>query len=345
MAACPLDWRSIFLLGSRWDEHDAVYDGDWDFSHLPDVLARATDGVAATGGSSSSSSSSSSQPRRQSIFLFGAVEPQWVGEKVVPIPTLVALVLTETEDRAAAAGGAAGGAAATGAASPWNAAPVEYLACTSVQMNGEDILPFSALRLAWQPVVGVEGRKRKQSQEQQHPSQRLFYLTCNVRAGRRGRMPDGNARRYEYAMPYTIRDGGEPAPVTDVMVQWRPSCRDPEERPLSFSFDKTVDRLRTFIPEFLEEHQLFAAEGRDDDNDALAEELEAAIRQAFKSRRAELAQEADARKTFLAEELTDDDRAALDTMRVLKIYPSKGVDGKLKSDFVNRYYGKADEVV
>ena len=74
-------------------------------------------------------------------------------------------------------------------------------------------------------------------------------------------------------------------------------------------------------------------------------ELEAAIRQAFKSRRAELAQEADARKTFLAEELTDDDRAALDTMRVLKIYPSKGVDGKLKSDFVNRYYGKADEVV
>ena len=80
-----LDWRDVFFLGSKWDEQEAVNQTTRDFSHLRETISTACAEFASSGGGPAMPCGS--------VYIFGSVEPQWLEGRVVPIPSLVALLL------------------------------------------------------------------------------------------------------------------------------------------------------------------------------------------------------------------------------------------------------------
>ena len=175
-----------------------------------------------------------------------------------------------------------------------------------------------------------------------------------MRNGGRGRYIDERRRKeFEYAMPYLLRSKDipdEPEPVTHVTAvytarQPAPSSannkkkknqQQPKARRIEFGFDKEVDRTQLFIPDFLEEN------GLDEDE---YDDVKDCLKAAFAAARAAEAERVEALRRKLEDDTTPRERAAVDAAVIVKVYPGNAeIDARVKTPFVNRYYGTAAEV-
>lgn len=112
-------WKTVFPVGTEWDQLDAVYNIKWDFSNLESALEE--------GG----------ELYQKRVYLFGCTEPQLVffkGQgKVICVPAVVAVVSSRP--------------------------PSDKIGVKSVQRENEEIIPMKEMKMAWFPYIPLEDRQ------------------------------------------------------------------------------------------------------------------------------------------------------------------------------------------
>eukprot|EP00617_Octactis_speculum_P018246 CAMPEP_0185772318 /NCGR_PEP_ID=MMETSP1174-20130828/68311_1 /TAXON_ID=35687 /ORGANISM="Dictyocha speculum, Strain CCMP1381" /LENGTH=312 /DNA_ID=CAMNT_0028458521 /DNA_START=20 /DNA_END=958 /DNA_ORIENTATION=+ len=253
-------------------------------------------------------------------YVFGSTEPQQFNIqngskseiKVIPVPVMVA-VLSEV-------------------------APPSLVGITSIQSSKEKIVDMRELKMSWyswRPDI----RQRRDRTRTRATHSRIFVLDCTLRNyGRGPYIREERRKLFEYALPYILREQDvpdEPRPVTHVTAEY--TSRLSKKR-IEFVFDKEIDRTVTFIPDLIEVEKL-----EEDEFDDIKE----ALKSAFKLKRAEEAcRLAELRATI--EKRSDKERIAMEALQTRKYYPKSEIVGdqidRFKTNFINRYYGRANSV-
>ncbi|XP_059432329.1 protein HEAT INTOLERANT 4-like [Corylus avellana] len=244
------------------------------------------------------------------VYLFGCTEPQLVsfkGEsKIICIPVVVAVV------------------------SPFP--PSDKIGVNSVQREAEEIIPMKQMKMDWVPYIPLENRG---SQVESLHSQ-IFILSCTQRRAALKHLKIDRLKKYEYCLPYFYQPFKEDEleQSTEVQIIF-PS----ETKPIFCEFDWELDELEEFTDKLIQEEEL-----AEDQKDAFKEFVKEKVREAKKANR----EAREARKKAL-EEMSEDTKAAFENMRFYKFYPVQTPDSpdvsNVKAPFINRYYGKAHEVL
>ncbi|KAB1998652.1 hypothetical protein ES319_D12G104200v1 [Gossypium barbadense] len=244
------------------------------------------------------------------VYLFGCTEPQLVpykGEnKVICIPVVVAVV------------------------SPFP--PSDKIGINSVQREAEEIVPMKQMKMDWVPYIPLENRD---SQVDRLQSQ-MFILSCTQRRVALKQMKIDRLKKYEYCLPYFYQPlkEDELEQSTEVQIIF-PAA----QKPVFCEFDWELDELDEFTDQLIEADELDK-----DKKDAFKEFVKERVREAKKANR----QAREARKKALGE-MSEETKAAFVNMRFYKFYPVPTPDtpdvSNVKAPFINRYYGKAHEVL
>ncbi|TKY60345.1 hypothetical protein E2542_SST17443 [Spatholobus suberectus] len=244
------------------------------------------------------------------VYLFGCTEPQLVmfkGEsKVVCIPVVVAVV------------------------SPFP--PSDKIGINSVQREAEEIIPMKQMKMDWVPYIPLEDRD---SQVDRLKSQ-IFILSCTQRRSALKHLKLDRLKKYEYCLPYFYQPFKEDELEQSTEVQ---IIFPAEPKPVFCEFDWELDELEEFTDNLIQEEEL-----SEDQKDAFEEFVKEKVREAKKANR----EAREARKKAI-EEMSEETKAAFESMRFYKFYPVQSPDApdvsNVKSPFINRYYGKAHEVL
>lgn len=246
----------------------------------------------------------------QKVYLFGCTEPQLVpfkGENIVIcIPAVVAVV------------------------SPFP--PSDKIGINSVQREAEEIVPMKQMKMDWVPYIPLE---RRDSQVDRLKSQ-IYILSCTQRRAALKHLKIDRIKKYEYCLPYFYQPFKEDEleQSTEVQIIF-PS----ELKPVFCEFDWELDELEEFTDKLIEEEELSK-----DEKDEFKNFVKEKVREAKKANR----EAREARKKAL-EEMSQDTKAAFQNMRFYKFYPVQTPDtpdiSNVKAPFINRYYGKAHEVL
>lgn len=244
------------------------------------------------------------------VYLFGCTEPQLVsvkGEnKVVCIPVVVAVV------------------------SPFP--PSDKIGINSVQRESEEIIPMKQMKMDWVPYIPLENRD---SQVDRLKSQ-IFILSCTQRRAALKHLKIDRLKKFEYCLPYFYQPFKEDEIEQSTEVQ---IIFPGEPKPVFCEFDWELDELEEFTDKLIQEEEL-----SEDQKDAFKEFVKEKVREAKKANR----QAREARKKAL-EEMSEETKAAFESMRFYKFYPVPTPDtpdiSNVKAPFINRYYGKAHEIL
>lgn len=249
----------------------------------------------------------------EKVYLFGCTEPQLVTLKdasmVVPIPAVVAVV------------------------SPH--APSNKVGIKSVQMEGENIVSMRHMKMDWVPYIPSD--VRDYVSVERYKSQ-IFTLKCVQRRVALKQLKEERVKKYMYCLPYFTNplneEEAEQETVVSIMYPF-----DDERPPLLTDFDWEMDELEDFTEDLIKDESL-PAEEKDKFKDFVKQTVSTEKkrqRQAKEARRKEI------------EEMSPETKAAYENMRFYKFYPvpspgTPDISG-LKVPFINRYYGKALEVL
>lgn len=246
----------------------------------------------------------------QNVYLFGCTEPQLVplkGEnKVTLIPAVVAVV------------------------SPFP--PSDKIGVNSVQREAEEIIPMKQMKMDWVPYIPLENRD---SQVDRLKSQ-IYILSCTQRRAALRHLKIDRLKKYEYCLPYFYQPFKEDEleQSTEVQIMYP---IDP--KPVFCEFDWEMDELEEFTDNLIKEEELPESE-----KNAFKEFVKEKVREAKKANR----EAREARRKAL-DEMNEATKAAFQNMKIFKFYPVQTEDtpdiSNVKSPFINRYYGKANEVL
>lgn len=244
------------------------------------------------------------------VYLFGCTEPQLVplnGEnKLTVIPVIVAVV------------------------SPFP--PSDKIGINSVQREAEEIIPMKQMKMDWIPYVPLENRD---SQVDRLKSQ-IFILGCTQRRAALKHLKIDRVKKFEYCLPYFYQPFKEDELEQSTEVQ---IIFPAEPKPVFCEFDWELDELEEFTDKVIEEEEL-----SEDQKEAFKEFVKEKVREAKKANR----EAREARKKTLAE-MSEETKQAFENMMFYKFYPVQTPDtpdiSQVKSPFINRYYGKANEVL
>ncbi|GAA0150587.1 hypothetical protein LIER_09502 [Lithospermum erythrorhizon] len=244
------------------------------------------------------------------VYLFGCTEPQMVNYQdqgtITLIPAVVAIV------------------------SPFP--PSDKIGINSVQREAEEIVPMKQMKMDWVPYIPLENRG---SQVERLKSQ-IFILGCTQRRAGLKQMKIDRVKKFEYCLPYFYHpfqeDELEQSTVVSVLFP-------AESKPVFCEFDWELDELEEFTDKLIEEEELDA-----DQKEAFKDFVKEKVREQKRSNR----EAREARKKKL-EEMSEETKAAFHNMKFYKFYPVPSPDtpdvSSVKSSFINRYYGKAHEVL
>ncbi|KAG5402999.1 hypothetical protein IGI04_009118 [Brassica rapa subsp. trilocularis] len=189
--------------------------------------------------------------------------------------------------------------------------PSDKIGITSVQREVEEIIPMKTMKMDWLPYIPLENRAALRH------------------------MKEDLVKKYEYCLPYFYQPFKEDEleQSTEVQIMF------PSEPPVVCEFDWEFDELEEFVDKLIEEEALPA-----DQKDEFKEYVKVQVRAAKKANR----EAKDARRKAI-EEMSEDTKQAFQSMKFYKFYPlpsseTPDVSG-VKSPFINRYYGKADQVL
>lgn len=248
----------------------------------------------------------------KTVYLFGATEPQLLmrdekDEKgdVIPVPVIVAVVI--------------------------DVPPPSTVGLKSVQRTREEIVPMANLRMGWHPYAPDNVAHSRRFQRNVH------ILKCNERKARLRNMVDAEVHQYDYVLPYFFKPDQVEDATEDTVVQVLAEL-DGLKAPLICEFDYELDDFKEFVQETIKDNEL--------DADKHTEALKTAIRDAVKATKLKYKAEKEERKKRI-NAISPEEREAIKSMKLLKFYPlNEWPDvSKIKSPFVNRYYGRATEVL
>ncbi|XP_022133379.1 uncharacterized protein LOC111005966 [Momordica charantia] len=246
----------------------------------------------------------------EKVYLFGSTEPQLVSFKgesrVICIPVVVAVV------------------------SPFP--PSDKIGINSVQREAEEIIPMKQMKMGWVPYIPLEDRD---SRVDKLKSQ-IFILSCTQRRAALKHLKIDRVKKYEYCLPYFYQPFKEDELEQSTEVQ---IIFPAEPKPIFCEFDWELDELQEFTDKLIEEEEL-----SEDQKDAFKEFVKEKVREAKKANR----EAREARKKVL-QEMSEETKAAFEKMRFYKFYPVQTQDSpdisNVKAPFINRYYGKAHEIL
>nr|ACK44524.1 AT5G10010-like protein [Arabidopsis arenosa] len=243
------------------------------------------------------------------VYVFGCTEPQLVpykgANKIVHVPAVVVIE------------------------SPFP--PSDKIGITSVQREVEEIIPMKKMKMDWLPYIPVEKRDRQVDKM----NSQIFTLVCTQRRSALRHMKEDQLKKFEYCLPYFYQPFKEDEleQSTEVQIMF------PSEPPVVCEFDWEFDELQEFVDKLVEEETL-PAEQKDEFKEYVKEQVRAAKKANREAK--------DARKKAI-EEMSEDTKQAFQKMKFYKFYPQPSPDtpdvSGVKSPFINRYYGKAHEVL
>ncbi|KAJ0233925.1 Protein HEAT INTOLERANT 4 [Hirschfeldia incana] len=243
------------------------------------------------------------------VFLFGCTEPQLVpfkgANKILHVPAVVAVE------------------------SPFP--PSDKIGITSVQREVEEIIPMKTMKMDWLPYIPVDKRGRQVDRM----DFQIFVLGCTRRRAALRHMKEDLVKKYEYCLPYFYQPFKEEEleQSTEVQIMF------PSEPPVVCEFDWELDELEEFVDKLIEDETL-TSEQKDEFKEYVKEQVRAAKKANREAREAR-------RKAI--EDMSEETKQAFQSMKFYKFYPlpspeTPDVSG-VKSPFINRYYGKAHEVL
>ncbi|KAL5751776.1 hypothetical protein ACOSP7_021957 [Xanthoceras sorbifolium] len=207
--------------------------------------------------------------------------------------------------------------------------PSDKIGINSVQREAEEIVPMKQMKMDWVPYIPLENRDR---QVERLKSQ-IYILSCTQRRTALRHLKLDRVKKYEYCLPYFYQpfkeDEFEQKTEVDIMF--------PAEPPIVCEFDWEMDELEEFTDELIKGEQL-----SEDQKDAFKEFVKEKVREAKRANR-----EAREARRKAIEEMSEERKAAFENMRFYKFYPVQTPETPeiQKSPFLNRYYGKAHEVL
>ncbi|CAL1408982.1 unnamed protein product [Linum trigynum] len=244
------------------------------------------------------------------VYLFGCTEPQLVpyqGQNhVMNVPAIVAIV------------------------SPFP--PSDKMGINSVQRETEEIVPMKQMKMDWVPYIPMENRDT----EVLRLKSQVYILSCTQRRAALRHLKIDRLKKFEYCLPYFYHPLKEDEfeQSTEVQIVF-----PAEDKPVLCEFDWELDELEEFTDNLIKDEAL--SEGQKDE---FKEFVKSKVRESKKANR-----EAREARKRAREELSADARAAFENMKFYKFYPKKTDDSPdvslVKSPFINRYYGKAHEVL
>ncbi|XP_030522986.1 protein HEAT INTOLERANT 4-like [Rhodamnia argentea] len=245
----------------------------------------------------------------EKVYLFGCTEPQLVffkGErKIMYIPAVVAVV------------------------SPFP--PSDKIGITSVQRESEEIIPMKQMKMDWVPYIPLENRD-SQVDRLKSP---IFILSCTQRRAALKHLKIDRVKKYEYCLPYFYQPFKEDEFEQSTSI----SIMYPVEPPFFCEFDWEVGGLEDLTDNLIEERYL-----TEDQKDDFKDHVKKTVREAKKANR----EAREARKKAI-EEMSEETKSAFQSMKFYKFYPVQTPDtpdlSNSKVPFINRYYGKAREVL
>ncbi|XP_051130027.1 protein HEAT INTOLERANT 4 [Andrographis paniculata] len=245
------------------------------------------------------------------VYLFGCTEPQLVPfrdeAKVTMIPVVVAVV------------------------SPFP--PSDKIGIKSVQRETEEIVPMKQMKMDWVPYIPLGKRG---SMVERLKNYQIFILRCNQRRAGLKHLKIDRVKKFEYCLPYYYNpfqeDEIEQSTIVDLLFPIDP-------KPVFGEFDWELDELEEFTDKLIEGEELPA-----DQKEPFKNFVKEKVREAKKANR----EAREARKKALAE-MSEEAKAAYENMKFFKFYPAPSPDtpdvSRVKSAFINRYYGKAHKVI
>ncbi|EXB80823.1 hypothetical protein L484_020078 [Morus notabilis] len=190
--------------------------------------------------------------------------------------------------------------------------PSDKIGINSVQREAEEIIPMKQMKMDWVPYIPLENRAA------------LKHLKID------------RLKKFEYCLPYFYQPLKEDEIEQSTEVQ---IIFPAEPKPVFCEFDWELDELEEFTDKLIQEEEL-----SEDQKDAFKEFVKEKVREAKKANR----QAREARKKAL-EEMSEETKAAFENMKFYKFYPVETPDtpdiSNVKAPFINRYYGKAHEIL
>ncbi|KAG9451184.1 hypothetical protein H6P81_011149 [Aristolochia fimbriata] len=195
--------------------------------------------------------------------------------------------------------------------------PSDKIGVKSVQRENEEIIPMKEMKMAWVPYIPLEDRLSQVERAA------LKHLKIE------------RIKKYDYCLPYFYnplkQDEEEQNTVVQIMY--------PTEPPVVCDFDWDMDDLEEFVDEKIKDEVLVESE---------KEEFKKFIQGKVKETKKAQREAREARKKAV-EEMDEKVKEAYQNMRFYKFYPVKKAGtpdiSSLKSPFINRYYGRAHEVL
>lgn len=245
------------------------------------------------------------------VHLFGVTEPQLVQMSaedvkgtIVPVPAIVAVECERP--------------------------PPSLVGIKSVQRTEEEIIPMRSLKMSWHPYVPEKliGSRRFKP--------RVHVLKCEQRRARLVNMTEAAVHKYDYVLPYLIRPDQEDDLTLETDVQVLVDIEG-RKAPLMMQYDFELDDLDEFVEEQIKDNDL--------EKSKHDEVIRSAIKEAVRNTKRKFKEEKAARKKRV-DDIPQEVKDAIKKMRVYKFYPQNEIPdlSSVKSKFVNRYYGQANEL-
>ncbi|KAL0547161.1 hypothetical protein IC582_017089 [Cucumis melo] len=246
----------------------------------------------------------------EKVYLFGCTEPQLVpfkGEnKLTIIPVVVAV------------------------ASPFP--PSDKIGINSVQREAEEIVPMKQMKMDWVPYIPLEKRDRRVDKLKSQ----IFILSCTQRRAALKHLKIDRVKKYEYCLPYFYQPFKDDEFEQSTEV---PIIFPVDPKPVFCEFDWELDELEEFTDKLIENEELSESQ-----KDAFKDFVREKVRETKKANR----EAREARKKAI-EEMSNETKEAFEKMKFYKFYPVQTPDtpdiSNVKAPFINRYYGKAHEVL
>ncbi|KAH7283340.1 hypothetical protein KP509_34G002200 [Ceratopteris richardii] len=245
------------------------------------------------------------------VYLFGCTEPQFISfgdvSRVVHIPAVVAVVAQHP--------------------------PSDKIGIKSVQMEGEFIVPMKQMKMDWVPYIPAD---KDHISVERYRSQ-IFTLKCVQRRVALKNLKEERLKKYEYCLPYfnnpLKEEELEPDTVVSIIFPF-----DDEKPPLLTDFDWELDDLEEMADNLVKDESL-TPETKD--------AFKAFVKQKVSEERKQQRQAREERRKRI-QEMNAETKAFYENIRFYKFYPRQSAGtpdiSNLKSSFINRYYGKANEV-
>lgn len=216
--------------------------------------------------------------------------------------------------------------------------PPDKLVYHTLQLAKHEVIDMksqpSYARYEWIPYIPL--KIRNESGVDRLPVQ-CFILGWTGRGAQFQNMQEADVHKIEFLHPYVLLpqevEKMEAPVVTCVDFEWTH-----EGKKYQIVFDKEIDRLATYIPEFLEDNQL---QGQ------VAEEvIKEQLQKAFREKRAQEESAFQRIKDEVAK-LSPEQQQALREMKTYKFYPHHPelVIEAFVDDGINPYFGKASQVL